>query len=653
MPTLASIKPTEQPKTATKSVSAEPKMAVKKYEGPVTREIIYPHFRVKYHFAGANGANLSEADEWADIPEEFRPGPITEQDAKDMLGWETQKEYTARCLKDESFEAMGTDGQPITDPTESQVKDASLFERDSNIFVIMIDHEGNPVTCWNNNNNRPFREGDCKKYVKTILTKNWAGPIAFPGETVNGETIIISRTANVESGQHRLIALILACQIWRSSPSWQKYWPDGPPVLESLVVYGASDDPRVLMTLDNVIPRDGADTIYTSGVFQDIAHKDRSKMATMLDRAIDIVWRRTGMADQDTSTTNARTNPETMGFLRNHPWLEKAVRRMFEEDKQKGISKLHISPGQCAGLLYLMAASASDPDACTEYVNATPRNEEKLTFQNRDLAIQFWRELVKNNKDGSHPVAQALLQIPVDEDGAMARVTEKHAVICKAWREYLQGNPLTVEVCSLQRHDPLLPDDDYMVDADGAFHLKEEFDFGGPDCGNKPKKIEKALTEEEKEQAVAEERRIQAEKAQASIDRAKKKEQKKEEKGEKKAPIGLPTEATRLISKFNLLKRAHPNCVLLLLTSNGAWAAYDDDATFLSENIKPVLGIKEYEGMRRVDIPPTRLDDIVGQINAKGYQVGLIEKKEGKEIISKIGSPSSKPQKPGLRGGIG
>ena len=67
--------------------------------------------------------------------------------------------------------------------------------------------------------------------------------------TVNGETIIVTRYADVDSGQHRGIGFLFACQIWEKGDIWngidpRKLWPEMP-TMECIIVYGVSSSPRV------------------------------------------------------------------------------------------------------------------------------------------------------------------------------------------------------------------------------------------------------------------------------------------------------------------------------------------------------------------------------------------------------------------------
>src|SRR5262249_41371325 len=133
---------------------------------------------------------------------------------------------------------------------------------------------------------RPFRDKDYLKYVDDMLKRRWAGPLTMPGETCNGDPMTISRTGRCVSLQHRGVAFLKVVEIWRKSGGaagpWGKYWPEEP-VIEGIVVFGVSDAPQVIQTVDDSFSRDGADTIATSEIFQ---HDSKGSPYRPKDRAV-------------------------------------------------------------------------------------------------------------------------------------------------------------------------------------------------------------------------------------------------------------------------------------------------------------------------------------------------------------------------------
>src|SRR5574337_1244132 len=108
-----------------------------------------------------------------EIPlESFR---ITVARAKELLGWENEDEFYERLKKD--------------DPEVS--REACTFEEE----YLFLDEDKRKVRCWNNVHNRPFTMGWARSIAQDILNRKWH---------LNLETIIISSTGAVLSGQHRL-----------------------------------------------------------------------------------------------------------------------------------------------------------------------------------------------------------------------------------------------------------------------------------------------------------------------------------------------------------------------------------------------------------------------------------------------------------------
>jgi len=102
------------------------------------------------------------------------------------------------------------------------------------------DEENCKVQCSCNRKNRPFDDSWARSIAQDILNKRWK---------LNLETIIIGRDGQVLSGQHRLIGLILACQLWQKHSYWSKVW-NTEPSIETLVAFGADESEEATRTLD-------------------------------------------------------------------------------------------------------------------------------------------------------------------------------------------------------------------------------------------------------------------------------------------------------------------------------------------------------------------------------------------------------------------
>ena len=405
-------------------------------------------------------------------------GPLTVDDQKLLLGWETEKEFQQRKVSE----------FPATKP------EAWLF---GDLFHCK-NVAGEKVRCNNNAHNRPFDEGWAESLVHTILHGQWAGPHTIPGETVNGETVRVSRYGRVLSGQHQMTGCILAGEWLLKArqegkdpptdpkyPVWRKH---GAPFLETVVIVGLSEDPRVLMTIDYVKPRTAADVFYTSDVFKSCTPPERKELCRILASAVDVLWTRT-------DAKGYRTHPEVVGFLERHKRLLNCVTHLFKENSVAGgrkISKLRLSPGVCSALCYLMGCgSAKTTDYSDEYRNQNPPMEKGLDWSTWDRAEKFWN-LLASGKDFM-PVRTALGLLvdstpDSDNQGLGGRGPEKLAILAKAWerwRDYAAGpifdnsdlapgGALCLSYSDLDDKGNKLPD--------GQIKLLDVADFDGIDC---------------------------------------------------------------------------------------------------------------------------------------------------------------------------
>lgn len=404
-------------------------------------------------------------------------GPLTISDMKALVGWETEKEYQERKVKEAG-------GKP-----EHYLFGDVFHCRNTKTEKVRLNH---------NAHNRPFDEAWCQDLIHTILNGQWAGPHTLPGETVNGETIRISRYGRVLSGQHQITGCIMANE-WlhkareagQDSPDDPKYpaWRSlGETFLETIVVVGMSEDPRVLMTVDYVKPRTAADVFYTSDVFKSCTPPERKELCKILASAVDTLWTRT-------DTKGYKTHPEIVGFLERHKKLLKCVENIFNENRTaagRAVSKLRVQPGTCAGIMYIMASAgpATDGDV---YRNENPPSEKGLDWSMMDKAESFWT-LLASGRDFM-PVRTAMARLvdsSVADDtnqGMGGRGPEKLAIIAKAWELWKDhpdtaGPPFTNEdlapggVLCLSYSDL---DDNGTKLPDGEIKLLDVADFEGID----------------------------------------------------------------------------------------------------------------------------------------------------------------------------
>lgn len=356
-------------------------------------------------------------------------GPITIAIAKKLLKWETEDDYVKREL--------------LRDPNQKESKLRFGTE------YMLKDRHGNKVRCWNSDRNRPFDLTHAKGLSQDILTLDWQ---------FNMEAIIISRTGEVNSGNHRLVALVIAGEQWELNEHWRENWPEEP-YLESIVCLGASDDPKVIKTLDNVKPRSLGDVFYTSPLFASKTQGERRECSRMLQGAVNLAWKRLagkgGFIDH-------QTHSASLDFFERHKKLLPAVKHIHDEDASRdggmAITNLQLGRGDCAALLFLEGQSMTDLETANAYHTAgsdVAKTEKSLDWKLWDKALAFWTELAKNpdaEKKADQPdpwvqvVKNALAGLNDPNLLTGATTPEQHTVIALAWAHFADGvKDFTVE----------------------------------------------------------------------------------------------------------------------------------------------------------------------------------------------------------------
>lgn len=434
-------------------------------------------------------------------------GPMTVETIKKAMGWETEKEFQARKMVE--FPTSKPEAWLFGDGIKNDITGVIQPVHCKNVL-------GEKVICWNNANNRPFDEAWCEDLVHTILYGQWAGPHTMKGETVNGETWRVSRYGWVLSGQHQGTAAILAdehLQKYRADygreDADERYpaWKDQDYVfIETIVVRGMSEDPRVLMTVDYVKPRSAADVFYTSDVFKKSTPIERKELCQILATAVDVLWTRT-------DAKGYRTHPEMVAFLERHKRLLDCAGHIHKEnsaDAGRPISKLKLRAGVCAALMYLMGCSATSEDDADQYRNMEPPTEKNLDWSLWEKAEEFWT-LIHSGADFSivrRAIHQLVDSTPGNEDnqGLGGRMPERLAIVAKAWDAWKE-HPDTAG--ALFSQEDLAPNGALHLtyldrDAkgnqlpDGQIVLVDMADFFGIDCAEvsttKGKKARVAVT---------------------------------------------------------------------------------------------------------------------------------------------------------------
>lgn len=552
-----------------------PAMPKKKKEEIDQREVLYPTLTV-------NG-----------IPIPLEKMKLSALVIRDLLGWETEEHYKKEM-------------EASDDPEDKARGKAGYGDE-----YLVTDTAGRKVRCHNNLDNRPFDLVTMEKLCQTILNRQWAGPTTFPGETVNGETIIIGRTGKVESAQHRCVAAVLAAERWAKNPKAYPGWTEEP-FLESLVVFGVSENPIIVQTLDNVRPRTLADTIYTSEIFRRmsgkaVTSKDRKELSKMLDAATDLLWRRTSAGGDNEPEHRYQTHGSSFSFIDRHPKLQNCVKHLFEENANRQISLLQLSAGQCAACMYLMGSAATDPD---EYW--PKRNEKALDWSLWQKAEEFFTALADGSDRSFKVVQQALGQLKSIEEGLGGRVSEKLAVLAAAWHRFREDEEIKPEDLTLS----------YGTDKNANPVLLDPPTFGGIDLGQDstpPETVSPAQAEKAKEAA----------------------RQKKTEAALNKVKKGAGGSATQVLDD---LRKEYPGLVFFFRSDNGDYNLYGSDAEAVAKSMasEPKVGPG---GIPTITIEQTYYETMIKQIMREDMKPAVVGWTDGKAMVTPV-APRKQEAKP-------
>ena len=391
-------------------------------------------------------------------------GGLTEKDINEILGIETLDQFRER---------MRADGQD----------DWAKLTFDPAKDFVTNDEEGQTICCRHINRQRPFTRENALDLGHRVLNRHWAGPTCFKGRTVNGSAFEITTTGDLHNGMHRGLGFKFACQLarkqghhWLSKDLWPvESYPDGP-VLDTLVIYGISDEQEIIRTIDDCQARTKADVAFTGTWFDSYSTyeydqdgrtrkrralnpKERKELSRMLARAAEFLWQRTGQ-EEINQWAKYLDHAEFEEFVKRHGRLVKAVEWIFEENRERTISRTRLSVAECAAMLYLMAGSKSDR---LSYVGITkgsgdsPPSERRMDLSLWEPACSFWAELSKgpDTSSISESVRNAFAQIGEietdddddsegDEKIIKAQSLARQVVLAKAW-QWLLDNAKVME----------------------------------------------------------------------------------------------------------------------------------------------------------------------------------------------------------------
>lgn len=366
-----------------------------------------------------------------------RNAPFTVDEAKKLIGWETE-------------------------PADQDTWGEDYVLRD---FAVG-DKPALKVRLTNNPSNRPFRLGLAKRYMTEMVRGKWK---------LNGETVIVDHFGYVQSGQHRLVGFILAEQLRQQNPTkWRdEYDIQGELTLELAVFYGISPDSATVDSIDQGQKRTLGDVLYRQQRFKEVSTKELKSLSNILAIAARLVWLRAG----GKTVSDAPQFPisEAVDFLELHPRIMEAVEYINLENRSGSISE-YVSLGYAAGLMYLMGMSATDPDEFME--EGAGVADDSLWGK----AQEFWSEFASDRKpkDGSliHSLKECLEKC---SGGSSLSRDQGVAVLIKAFNFWIDGKktvkPEILFVDVVRENTP----------SGFKWILTEEPRLGGMDTGDRKK----------------------------------------------------------------------------------------------------------------------------------------------------------------------
>lgn len=343
-------------------------------------------------------------------------------------------------------------GHPGAELTVDKAKKFLDWNEVEDKSFLFRDEEGRGIRCINAEKfQRRFIKMTCEKLKWDILEGHWQ---------LNFETVVIGKTGLVLDGKHRLIALVLAAQLWEKEPERFPAWKKQPQIPIAFA-FGSEETKEVVNTIGTGTPRSLADSLYASGLFKGVDKRTMTKLCRMTQHAVRLLWVRTG-AQAESNRPGQASHAECLDFLERHPSILKCVRWVF--DHEKDIVQL-ISPGYASALHYLMSVVDTDPE---EYHDSEDPLELSCTVD-MELAGEFWTALVNRDKS----VDAIVKKIASLTEGGNTSAFDRMAVLIKGWNYWREYESVTRKAVSIRT----------KVDDFGVRHLLEDPKVGGIDLG--------------------------------------------------------------------------------------------------------------------------------------------------------------------------
>ena len=245
--------------------------------------------------------------------------------------------------------------------------------------------DGRTVVCTNNTKNRPFNQKRSIELALIILSNQWV---------MNGEPIIVGEYGQVLNGQHRLFAIVFAYWMIMCDTEGQFSISADDLEIQTFMVLGISEDPKVVNTMDTGRRRSTSDAIIASGLLDDYKpSKGIAKLASKgLENCLRWLWPRIHVESE--SFTTKRNHLDSIQFLRDHPRLIELVVSLSKvQAKKRAVTEACGigSFGLVCGLAYLMATNLTDP---AKYNG----KGETCNYDAWDKSFEFWMAIAESEK---------------------------------------------------------------------------------------------------------------------------------------------------------------------------------------------------------------------------------------------------------------
>ena len=491
--------------------------------------------------------------------------------------------------------------------------------------------DGQWASLERNTCNRKFRLRHAQEFSQKYLT----------GEMrLNFETWLVGESGSVLSCQHRGVGLKLAEIEYLADPvAYRKVWPDGPPTVECLVVYGTPEDPETLATIDNTLAATTADVFFKEGFFAKAGDPAlRDKLTRTLAVAVDLLWRRTGVTAEG-SRFQFSTNGLRLAFLKRHPRLAEAAQFCFERNQpveepvldedgnevkddngevvmarggpqRIAVEKVGFRPGQAAALLYLMGACDTDPQ---KYRKGGVGQEKFIDWGPDDAnwkkAQEFWANFA-DRSNGFEAVHKALIELIPVQEGGQVGFDWRVSVVWKAWEKFLEGTRL--------QYTSLVPKDNGRLHS--KLHKDWEAFFKGIDYVAADREEDDRQQREAREGDDGEEVALTGPEGDDDKPARQEKPKKPKKAGDSN---GGPTYTQRL----NRLKGKYGDAVLLFIDGNEV-KAWGQDAKTVAGVLKMSYGGDKATGMNVVKFPAADLNTNAAKVEAQDHKVHVAELSE-------------------------